>query len=131
MKKKKWYILLAGGMLIVALGAITIPKLMESGTLSFGFPQNEFVDLGNGTYVVREINFEPGKYAIYTREGRGTVHVDETEYQLDGELFEKAEQQIFVKDTVIYEESPKVFLSDDTIITVVGGEDFKLSFLRR
>jgi len=130
MNKKGWTIVLIIAC-IVAIGAVAIPKLLEEGVMTFGWPEDDFIVLKNGTYTFEDLKLNPNSYAIYALSGTGVVDVDGSEYPLDSALFAQASRQSFVKTTVLYQESPKVEIQAKTTLVVSGDPEFQISFLKR
>jgi hypothetical protein len=130
MDKKHWLI---GSIVIglIAVGGFAIPRLLEAGIMTVGWPEKNFIILTNGTYTFDQLDLEPGSYAIYAIVDKGVVDVDGTEYALNHELFARSEGEGFAGNSVLYEESPKVEIKTETMIVVRGDSTFQISFLKR
>jgi len=134
MNKKKWIIVLV--ICLVGFSVLAIQKLMTEGVLRVGFPKEDLIKLENGTYIVKDIDISPGKYAIYAVEGDGVVRIGTEEHSLNSSLFLEAKARTgsvpkSVLYSVVYEESPKINLENSTVITVEGDPVFKISFVGR
>jgi hypothetical protein len=101
------------------------------GVVSLGIEKSD-VALANGEYSFKNSGLEHEReYAMYALGGTGNVSIGSERYELNDNHFKalSSEQEEAEFYELIYQESPKVTLSADSIIIVQGDEDFAISFL--
>ena len=75
---------------------------------------------------------ETGTYHVYAKSGSGTVSIGNEQYTLEASLYREAKKQPEnVQKAVIYEESPGIKISQGETVSVIGDEDFLVSFVQR
>lgn len=121
----------------IIIGVITLASLVlglglySKGIIRFGMPKTEYPVLEKGEYRVANLNIDTGKYAIYAKKGSGKVIVNDKEYLLSDEVSKKAEKELGgIKNSLVYEDSPKVELNQDSQIKV-ETENFEVSFMKK
>lgn len=124
-KNKKITLLLLA--IAIALGIGYVFK----GSIRIGMPETEYPTLSKGTYRASDLKITSGKYAVYAKKGSGKVTIDNKEYDLSDELSKKAEKDLGrFKDSLIYEDSPKVEINSNTQISIVE-ENLEISFMKK
>jgi len=133
MKKNKWVLLGIVASILVG-GGLFIRQMVEDGTVRVGFVNGDFPPLNNGTYEISELTLKPNRYAIYATAGSGRVSIDQETFDLNSDLLEDTKKRMKgVPDQMfyglLYEESPRIMLSETSVIVVDGEEDFEISFI--
>jgi hypothetical protein len=133
MKRKKRFLVFLFPLLIVFVIGVLI--LTGQVNYRFGLAKSNSIVLSHGTHDVSQIAHEPGEYRIYAVSGAGVVTIDGIEYELDASLLQnmKRDGGIWGKmfaESGIYNESPAVILTKDSVIDVQGDEDFAISFVK-
>jgi len=134
MNKKRLLVL---GVVVIVLvwGVSSIPWLIETEHIKIGAPKGDFITLANGSYALKDIDLAPGRYGIYAVKGTGRVSIDAEEWELDSSLFKDIENDgdnipRSFNLVILYRESPKAMLTDDSVIIVNGDTDFTLGFVQ-
>lgn len=126
---KRFYVFIGFIFFILLLFLI---KLSNSGNIRIGKVDYDFPKLENGTYEVKNLKIKLTDLSIYCLEGSGKVFIDGIEYSLNDEDYKEASKQNKqVKYAVLYENSKKIKLNEDSKIVVDGIDNFKISFLTR
>jgi len=133
MEKQKRIILIIVFVLLT-LGGGAIYKMTIDGDLKWGEPDADFISLINGSYEIKNLELQADTYAIYARVGFGIVTIGGEHYELNSSLFKDVSSKTMAIPSatysVIYGESPKVTITDSTVIVVEGEDDFEISFIR-
>lgn len=130
MKSKKWIFAAA----IIILGLISLLYVgYKTNNLRLGMIRDDLPTLVSGDYKNNDnLSLKPGVYAIYAKRGKGEIRFAGKLYKLDDALFVRAQKQPGnVKNAVIYEESPKISIDEDSKISVKGDQEFLVSFVKR
>jgi len=134
MVKKSWVTIIIVVIVLVGI-SFGLQRMLETGNLKVGFPAKDFISLSNGTYRLNELDLPPDTYAIYASRGSGVVTIGGETYDLSSDTFEgiKMNEEGAPESVLygmLYQESPKVTITDSTVIVVEGDDDFAISFIR-